>query len=41
MDGDSIPGKFCHRCGEQMIAVMMDVGYAEAFCPYCDLKEAR
>lgn len=36
-DGDTIPGKFCSRCGREMVAVMMDVGYAEALCPECDL----
>lgn len=36
-DGDVIPGKFCSKCGHEMIAVMMDVGYAEALCPICDL----
>lgn len=40
MDGDRVPGRFCHICGEQLIAINLDVGYAELFCPYCDLKEA-
>ena len=38
-DGDTIPGSVCSICGSGLVAIMLDVGYAEAFCPECDLHE--
>ena len=38
-DGDTIPGSVCSRCGSGLVAIMLDVGYAEAFCPECDLHD--
>lgn len=40
-DGDTIPGSKCSRCGSGLVAIMLDVGYAEAFCPECDLHSGR
>lgn len=37
MNGDTIPGRTCSKCGSGLIAVAMDVGYVEVFCPYCEL----
>lgn len=38
-DGDQIPGSVCSRCGSGLVAIMLDVGYAEGFCPKCDLHD--
>lgn len=30
----------CPVCGEEMVALMLDVGYAKWFCPDCDTNYA-
>lgn len=30
-------GEFCHKCGAELHAVPMDVGYVEFLCPVCEL----
>lgn len=36
-DGNTVPGKKCDKCGSGLVAVAMDVGYVECFCPNCEL----
>jgi hypothetical protein len=37
MDGNAVEGCICDRCGSTKVAVAMDVGFVEVFCPVCEL----
>lgn len=33
----NITDKKCSKCGQELHAVPMDVGYVELLCPHCEL----
>lgn len=38
-DGNPVQGCVCDRCGCTKVAVAMDIGCVEVFCPVCELHQ--